>query len=107
MSMSKAITNVSKVPLAACDQISSVKESSTPGISYQTMLNVHYNIFNSLNAFVKMLISLLLPNATKLYVRFVCFGYSLSVEHVCIVFLQTVYIVLYCMVYKYFDFGLL
>jgi len=30
-------TNFSKDPLAACDQISSVKESSTPGINYQTM----------------------------------------------------------------------
>ena len=42
-----------------------------------------------------MLISLLLLNATKWYVRFVCFGYSLSVEHVCIVFFYELFI-LYC-----------
>jgi len=64
-------TNFSKDPLAACDQISSVKESSMPGISYQTMY-ISTPLLH-LKEVCQMLISLLLLNATKskLYVHLV------------------------------------
>ena len=66
-------TNFSKDPLAVCDQISFVKESSTPGISYQTM-HISTPLMH-LKEVCQMLISLPLLNATesKLYVHFVCF----------------------------------
>jgi len=59
-----------------------------------------------------MLISLLLLNATKskLYVHFVCvFGYSLSIEHVCIVlsFLTNCLLYYIAAYIFFFDFGLL
>ena len=67
-------TNFSKDPLAACDQIPFVKESSTPGISYQTMY-ISTPLMH-LKEVCQMLISLLLRNATKskLYIHFVCFS---------------------------------
>ena len=102
-------TNFSKDPLAACDQITSVKESSMPGISYQTMY-ISTPLMH-LKEVCQMLISLILLNATKskLYVHSVFFGYSLSIEHVCVVLSFLTNCLLYCIALYifFFDFRLL
>ena len=56
-------TNFSKDPLVACDQISSVKESSTPGI-IKLPNNVH---INSLNALKRSLSNVDISAFTKCY----------------------------------------
>ena len=99
-------TNFSKDPLVACDQISSLKESSTPGISYQTMY-ISTPLMH-LKEVCQMLISLLLLNATKskLYIHFVCF-WLFPLNWACLYcsfFSYNLFIVLFCIVCLYIYF---